>query len=280
MGNTFHRSRLNSTFGMALLVLSALGCSILRPKRQLTWQMLLEVDEAVTDREAAVREDIRVIESRLGALGLPNFEVQPQGNGRIVLRLPEVPDRDRFKRVITYWGKLELVHVLGSSSPAPPRIYATREEAIAALNAGGIMPGNRRVLPYGERADIASTVIDTPKLTGWVVVESPPIIDGSDLRTATAVASRAGTGDYDITFSLKKAGAEKFGEWTGKNVNEYLGVVLNDEVKSIAFIRSQIYDQGQITGHFSKESAEDLALALRSGALPARLKIVAEGANK
>ena len=45
-------------------------------------------------------------------------------------------------------------------------------------------------------------------------------------------------------------GAEKFGAWTGANINEYMGVVLNDEVKSIAYIKSQIYDQGEISGRF------------------------------
>ncbi len=67
---------------------------------------------------------------------------------------------------------------------------------------------------------------------------------------------------YDISFSLKKTGADKFGAWTGANVNEYMGVVLNDEVKSIAFIKSQIFDQGEITGNFTKEQGEDLALTL------------------
>ena len=64
------------------------------------------------------------------------------------------------------------------------------------------------------------------------------------------------------------------------NINQYLGVVLNDEVKSIAFIRSRISDQGEISGRFTKQSAEDLALILRSGALPAPLKIIEVADNK
>ena len=76
---------------------------------------------------------------------------------------------------------------------------------------------------------------------------------------------RAELRDYQIAFSFKPTGAEKFGAWTGANINQYMGVVLNDEVKSIAFIKSQIFDQGEISGRFTKESAEDLALTLRSG---------------
>src|SRR3989454_430223 len=59
---------------------------------------------------------------------------------------------------------------------------------------------------------------------------------------------------------------------SGANINEYMGVLLDDQVKSIAFIKGQIFDQGQITGRFSKQSADDLALTLRSGALPAPIE--------
>ncbi|HJZ81865.1 MAG TPA: protein translocase subunit SecD, partial [Pyrinomonadaceae bacterium] len=135
-------------------------------------------------------------------------------------------------------------------------------------------PANRRVLPYAERADLTSTDANAnaAKPQKWVVVESPAIIDGIQLNTATAIPERAGGDKYQIGFSLKKAGADKFGAWTGANINEYMGVVLNNEVKSIAFIKSQIFDQGEITGNFTKEQGEDLALTLRSGALPAPIE--------
>src|SRR5947207_5802892 len=142
------------------------------------------------------------------------------------------------------------------------------------------MPANRRVFPYIERAELANragqNATNPQKPTKWVVVESPAIIDGAELRTASAIQGRAGTDEYEISFSLKKNGADKFGAWTGANINEYMGVVLNDEVKSIAFIKSQIYDSGQIEGRFTKQSAEDLALTLRSGALPAPIEYIEE----
>jgi len=81
-------------------------------------------------------------------------------------------------------------------------------------------------------------------------------------------------------FTLSPSGAEKFAAWTGSHINAYIRVVLNDEVKSIAYIKSQIYDQGEISGRYTKQSAEDLALVLRSGALPARVKVIEEGPNK
>jgi preprotein translocase subunit SecD len=175
---------------------------------------------------------------------------------------------------------LELVHVIGPPSPAGVTSYATEEEAKASLNANGNVPANRRVLPYQERVEptaAASQNQNDQKPKRWVVVEAPAIIDGSQLRNANAIPTRAGASDeYEIGFSLKKDGADKFGAWTGANINEYMGVVLNDEVKSIAFIKSQIFDSGQIEGRFTKQSADDLALTLRSGALPAPIEYLEE----
>ena len=109
-----------------------------------------------------------------------------------------------------------------------------------------------------------------------MVVESPAIINGSELRSAAATQAQGGGDSYQISFALKPSGADKFGAWTGANINEYMGVVLNDEVKSIAYIKGQIHDQGEISGRFTKQSAEDLALTLRSGALPAPIEYLEE----
>jgi preprotein translocase subunit SecD len=173
-------------------------------------------------------------------------------------------------------SRLELVHVISPPSPAPIQKYATKEEAIQSL--GGTVPTNRKVVPYAERdepttATQQSTDPKAKKPSSYVVVENPGVVDGSELRNASAVSARAGgADDYQIQFSLKPGGAAKFGAWTGANINEYMGVVLNDEVKSIAFIKSQISDSGEISGRFTKQSAEDLALTLRSGALPAPIE--------
>src|SRR5207253_11179297 len=130
--------------------------------------------------------------------------------------------------------------------------YPSEQEAIASLNSGGKVPTNRRVLRYTERAELAgqdtnaNVNVQPPKK--WVVIESPAIVDGGQLRSATANQSRAGADEYEIDFALKQIGSQKFGEWTGANINEYMGVVLDNQVKSIAIIKGQIFDQGQITG--------------------------------
>lgn len=249
-------------------------------KPALTWHLVLEVDPSAPDRGAAVAQTVKVIASRLDALRLSNYKVQPEGDpstGRIVIDLPVTDDPERVKRLVTTLGKLELVHVVSPPSPYPAQTFATREEAAASFTSGAT-GATHRVLAYTDREEVNPSLAKR-----WVVIKSPPIVTGSDLRTASAVPDHSGVavGDnYQISFSLKPAGAEKFGAWTGSNINQYLGVVLNDEVKSIVYIREQIFDQGEINGRFTKQSAEDLALVLRAGALPVQVRLVDETVNK
>jgi preprotein translocase subunit SecD len=190
--------------------------------------------------------------------------------------MPGVQDPERVKSILQGESRLELVYVVGPPSPAPPTTYMTEADALASL--GGTVPPNRRILPYIERIDARNKDANEPKPKQWVVVESPAVVDGSELRTASAVQSHGGSvHDYEINFSLKKTGAEKFGNWTSAHVNDYMGVVLNNEVKSIAFIKSPIYDSGQITGRFTQQSAEDLALTLRSAPCPLLLNTSKSG---
>jgi preprotein translocase subunit SecD len=226
--------------------------------------------------ESATDQAMKIIDSRINAVGVAEPTLQRHGgqnSHQILLQMPGIQDPEHVKQLLVGESHLELVHIISPPSPAPHQTYFTKEEAMASLNSGGNIPANRRVLPYTERADLESTEpnANTPKQIKYVVVESPAIIDGIELRTAAATQT-AGSDKYQITFSLKKSGADKFGAWTGANINEYMGVVLNDEVKSIAFIKSQIFDQGEITGNFTKEQGDDLALTLRSGALPAPIE--------
>src|SRR5690349_9404972 len=243
----------------------------------LTWTMTSAAERTLADN--ATTQALNIIESRINALGVAEPTLQTHGaqtSHQILLQMPGVQDPERVKNVLQGESRLELVHVISPPSPQPAQTYPTEAEAIASLNSAGTVPPNRKVLPYQERNDAAADK-SQPKPKQWVVVEIPAIIDGSELRNATAGQSQGGRADdYEIDFSLKKAGADKFGAWTGSHINEYMGVVLNGEVRSIAFIKSQIYDRGQISGRFTKQTAEDLALTLRSGALPAPIEYLEE----
>ena len=240
----------------------------------LSWSLNGAAQKVLAD--SATEQALKIIETRINALGVAEPTLQRRGgqnSNEILLQMPGIADPEYVKKTLGDPSHLELVHVISPPNPAPSQNYATKEEAIASLNNGGNVPANRRVLPYTERTDTTTPDqnANTPKPQKWVVVESPAIIDGAELRTAQAIPERAGGDKYTITFSLKKNGADKFGAWTGANINEYMGVVLNDEVKSIAYIKSTIYDQGEIEGNFTKEQGDALALTLRSGALPARI---------
>jgi len=245
----------------------------------LTWTLTGTAERSLA--EDATTQAMRIIDSRFNALGVvePTFQRHgAQSSHQLLLQMPGTQDPEHVKRVIGGESRLELVHVISAPNPAPSQTYSTEQEAIASLNSGGTVPANRQVLKYAERTELTDAARDpnTPKPARWVVVESPPIINGSELRSASAVQGRGGSNDYQIAFSLKPTGATKFGSWTGANTNEYMGVVLNGEVKSIAFIKSQISDSGEIEGRFTKESADELALTLRSGALPAAIEYLEE----
>jgi protein-export membrane protein SecD len=273
------RSLLPWLIGGGTLLLILIGTivallMVLLPRPPLTWHLVMRVVPATGGNQGnVVNQTVAVLTNRLNAAGVSHFEIKPLGD-QIFLDLPTVSDPERIKYLISTGGKLELLHVISPPSPAPFATYKTQEEAIASLNSGGSIPGNRRLLPYAEREAYSPAAAKT-----WVVVESPAIVSGGDLRNASAAKSAYGE-NYDVVFSLNRAGAQRFGSWTAANFNEYLGVALNDEVKSIAYIKSQITDQGQISGNFTKQSAEDLALVLKSGALPARVEFQEERIDK
>ncbi len=244
---------------------------------QMTWTMTNTAQRSLS--ADAAKQALDIIDRRINALGITEPTLQSHGAQnahQILLQMPGVSDPERVKEILKGQSRLEMVHVVGSQSPAPATTYPTREAAIQSFN--GSIPPNRNVLPYIERPDAndKNQAQQTPP-TQYVVVEIPAIISGDEIRNATASQSQGGSiNDFAINFSLKKNGADKFGAWTGANINQYMGVVLNGEVRSIAFIRSQIFDSGTISGRFTQAQAEDLALILRSGALPAPIEYLEE----
>lgn len=251
----------------------------------ITWTLSSTAARAIS--QGATEQAYKIIDNRLNATGVAEPTLQyhgAQGSHQILLQMPGIQDPDRVKKLLTVESKLELVHVVDPRDPSPdspsnapitaPQ-FETEAEAIQAL--GGTVPPNRRVLQYAERDEPATASTqpadpNAPKPKKWVVVVSPPVVDGTELRNASAGQGRAGGENFEINFQLKKSGADKFGPWTTSHINKNMGVVLNNEVKSIAYIKGAIYDEGQITGSFTEESANDLALTLRSGALPAEIE--------
>ncbi len=238
----------------------------------ITWTLPLQAQSIL--KEQATEQALKIIESRINAFGVKEPTLQRQGkadSGQILLQMPGVENPERVKKLVGETSRLELMKIVTPPSPAPVQTYPTKEAAEKAA-AGA---ANRRVLVYADR-DEAPVVADQQnppdKPKQFVVVETPAVVDGSELRDASATQGRGGAGEYQIAFSFKPSGAQKFGEWTGQNINNYMAVVLNNEVKSAAYIKSQIFDSGEISGRFTKQTADDLALTLKSGALPAEIQ--------
>ncbi|CAN5590089.1 hypothetical protein BH18ACI3_BH18ACI3_12720 [soil metagenome] len=243
----------------------------------ITWSLPSNIQTVLKNQ--AVEQALRIIESRINSFGVKEPTLQRHGaesSGQILLQMPGVDDPERVKKLIGDDAELYLMKIVSPPNPSPVQIYPNEQAALQSL--GGTVPQNRRVLVYAYRDETADpTAQPTPEQPKqYVVVEYPAVVDGSELRDANAISQSGNESDYQISFSFKPSGAQKFGDWTGKNINNYMAVVLNGEVKSAAYIRSQIFDQGEISGRFSKTTADDLALTLRSGALPAKIEYLEE----
>ena len=238
---------------------------------QVVWTLPITAQRTLG--EQAVEQALKIIDSRINAYGVKEPTLQRQGaqdSNQILLQMPGVDDPERIKKLIAGESNLELVKIVSPASPASVQTYPTREAALASI--GGQESLSRKVFPYVDRDTATSTPAGQEPQKSFVVVEYPAVVDGNELRDAAAMSRTGNESDYQIQFSLKPAGASKFGTWTSQNINNYMGVLLNEEVKSIAYIKSTISDSGEISGNFTKASADDLALTLKSGALPAPIE--------
>ena len=260
----FGNERVNAVLATVMLVIGGVACSTLSKKPPLTWHLILEVEGAEADRPAAVKQTVAVIKKRLDAIGIARFEVAPVPRDRIVVVLPDTPDHERLKRVVTAGGKLELTPVVSSVSPAPVEAYSLKQEA--------------ELMAFTKNGQVYPFEMPQTKQPAFLVLEKNAIVTGEDLRSANAVVKER-PDHYSIVFSLRSEGADRLGDWTKSHINSYLAIVLNGTVVSAPYIRGEIRDTGEINGNFSKTEAEDLALVLTAGALPAPIKLVEEKAG-
>ena len=206
------------------------------------------------------------IRRRIDALGLTEPLVAPYGRGdnEIIVELPGEGDPNRAKSVIQAGGQLELHLVLDSTA------YSSEAAALAAH--GGVLPPNAQVLPGKSSAAGASQGAGD----SWYVIDRVPVVTGRDLRSATPVRSTKNIGFYDVDFTLSTEAGRRFGPFTEKNIGKELGIVLERKLETAPVINGRIEDTGVIEGRFGEQEANDLALVLKSGALPASIKYLEE----
>jgi preprotein translocase subunit SecD len=206
------------------------------------------VPQAAKDAaEDAVTRSIEIIRKRIDALGATNPSITRQGANRIVIEAPGESDPERLKAVIGKTAKLTFQLVDTTLSPDD-------------LKAGRIPPDDE-VLPSDDHYQEA------------YVLKRRVMVDGGMLTTANAAHDENGL--PDINFAFNGVGAQRFGEATSENVGKPFAIIIDKRVLSAPNIRGPILGgSGEITGNFTEESAHDLALVLKTGALPAPLHMI------
>ena len=210
-------------------------------------------------RDEAVLQARQTIERRVNELGVaePSIAQQGESGDQILVQLPGVTDVDRAKEIIRSTGLLELKIV--EQGPA-----STKEE----LMPGGQAPQGMEVLP----GDAGST--GAHGTTVYYMVRKVAAVTGRDLRNARQTLDENNL--PAVSFTLNQDGARKFGTVTAASIGRQLAIVLDGRVSSAPTIEGRITDQGRITGSFTQEEVQNLALVLRSGALPASLTYLEE----
>jgi preprotein translocase subunit SecD len=217
--------------------------------------------------ETTMQQSLETIERRINALGLTEPTIQPHGrkDNEILVQLPGEGDPTRAKQVIQAGGQLELKLV------EDPTTYPSEAAALAAH--GGILPPNTELV--AGRSETRNQN-QQPDQEVWYILSRTPVVTGRDLRSATENRNTDMPGQWQINFNLSAEAARRFGPFTEQNKGRNMAIVLEKKVYSAPVIQSRIDDSGRIDGNFSQESAHDLALVLRAGALPASIKYLEE----
>ncbi len=208
-----------------------------------------DVDKLPDNAKAdATNRVIETLRNRIDQFGVSEPLIQKQGRDRIVIQLPGVTDRDRALQIIKQTAHLEL------------KLVEDDEKKIEAASRGRIPPGYE--LKYLD--DKPLLIHKEASLTGDSLVD--------------ARAQQGSMGFYpEVVFSLNTKGGRRFARLTKNNIGKRLAIVLDGNIKSAPVIKSEIPSgRGQIEGQFSWEEATDLALVLRTGALPVPIQIEEE----
>jgi preprotein translocase subunit SecD len=228
-----------------------------------TWVLAMKPTLLSDLKKHAVTQAIETIRGRVDTLGVSEPVIQEHGLGeyQILVQLPGVDDPERVKAIIQSTAMLEIKQVLGGP-------YGSEQAALAANN--GLLPPNGMLLKGKTAAGQAGDV--------WYLVTRSSAVTGNDLRDAQAGQDR--NGGPNVNFYLTNDGGKRFQSFTSSHIGENLGVVLDSgsgaRVEEVAVIRDTISDQGEISGTFTAQQTQDLAMTLRSGALPAGIHYLEE----
>lgn len=198
----------------------------------------------------AVGQSIEVVSRRVNELGTTEPIIQREGNDRILVQVPGLQDPQRLKDILGKTAKLTF-RLVDTSVPV--------QEAVQ-----GRPPAGSEVLVSAEDPNQK------------YLIQRRVLVSGEDLVDAQAGFDQR-TNEPIVTFRFDTKGAQRFAQATQQNVGKPFAIVLDNKVISAPVIREPILGgTGQISGSFTAQTANDLAILLRAGALPATLTIVEE----
>ena len=217
-------------------------------------QVVLEADMPPGQelQEGSLEAARVIVDNRVNGLGVTEPLVQLQGENRIIVELPGISDPDLAVSTIRETGLLEFVD--GGNTPIP-------EGTLINTSLGG------PTIPEGavegaEQPVVSDTVYET-------------IITGGDLAEVSNAGLNPNTRQVEINFGLTSEGGDKFGDYSGANIGNYLCIVVDKLVLSCPVINARIDNNGTISlGQSGLEDGQSLAIQLRYGALPVPLKVV------
>jgi preprotein translocase subunit SecD len=243
---------------------------VAREEGEGAWRLTLEDAQETLVRETAVRQALETIRERVDSLGVSEPIIQRQGltGGRILVQLPGLEDPSRVKDVMVEPAFLEwkLVSPPPGQTAAAIRAFDTREAALSAF--GGTLPADTDIFPQ------QTVGTDGRPLTLYWPLKKASPISGRDLSNARR--GQGNLGSPVVDFFLTPEAGRRFAVLTRENKDQPLAILLDRKVISVPVIRAEIADKGMIEGNFTVQDAEDLALKLRSGALPASITILEE----
>jgi len=220
----------------------------------LSFNLGFKTSELATLRSQTLEQARETITNRIDQFGVTEAVVADYGNPQdheLVVELPGITDTNRVRDLIQAQAVLELKIV--QDGP-----YPTQEAALGAH--GGVLPPDAEL---GQATRGPEGGGEPP----WYILDRIAAITGRDLTGAQTGTDT--NGRPDVNFTLNRDGANRFGRITSQNIGKLLAVVLDSRVVEAATIKSQINDRGDIEGNFTLQQASDLALVLRTGALPA-----------
>jgi preprotein translocase subunit SecD len=223
------------------------------------WRIVLVLDSKQADqiKKNALDQALETIRNRVDQFGVSEPEITLQGTDRILIQLPGIKDPQRAKSLIGRTALLEFKLV-------------DEEEDIETVLKGSIPEGD--IILYQRVVD--------PK-TGGVkkvpfLLKEKTLMTGEVLKDAR-VALESQFHEPYIALEFDDVGAKLFEQITGANVKKRLAIILDDNVYSAPVIQEKIAGgRAQITGRFTTDEANELAIVLRAGALPAPVKIIEE----